>query len=169
MDAYGVAYFWDLSDLRLLEPNRSVAVEAHGEWGARLLRELEAVQRSSWGFFVPPRLGLHVVLVARLGSEAVGSAYLNRLNANVDYGAHVVRRLRRSRVGTRLLHEAASIARGLGHGVMSVVRVFRRVAGTAADGRAVAFYLANCPTWRFGVLRLRRGSGACRTRGASAP
>ena len=77
-------------------------------------KTLKAVQRSSWGFFVPPRLGLHVVLVVRLGSEAVGSAYLNRLNTNVDYGVHAIKRLWRSRVGTRLLHEAARSPRGSG-------------------------------------------------------
>jgi len=159
-EAQSVAYFWDLGRLRLLEPNRDVGVEVLEDWGEAEEREFEAVMRGSWGFYRAPRRGDHLVVLARLGGTAVGLAYLNRRNYNLDYGVHVVRECWRRRIGTRVLGEALSAARELGARYASVVRVYRKLGGTAADRRASFFYRANGPQWRYVVYRVKR---ACRS------
>ena len=155
-EAQSVVYFWDLSRLRLLEPNGDVEVEVLKDWGEAEEREFEAVMRRSWGFYRAPRRGDHLVVLARLEGTAVGLTYLNRRNYNLDYGVHVVREYWRRRIGTRVLSEALSVARELGAHYVSVVRVYRKVGGTAADRRASSFYRANGPRWRYVVYRVRQ-------------
>ncbi len=77
------------------------------------LREVEIVQKSSWGFYMVPRQD-SVLFLARLRGEPVGSAYYHPESSNIDYGVHVVRWLWRRRIGTRLLHEVRRYALGRG-------------------------------------------------------
>jgi len=157
VSAEGILYFWDLSRLSLLKPNEDVVVRAFSSWGDSLAGDIAAVHRSSWGFYVPPRRGVHVVLVAYLSGQPVGAAYLNTANFNIDYGVHCARRYWRMRFGTRVLKEIVDLARGFGARYVSVVRVFRRVKGSGSDRRAVAFYRANKPRYTLRVFRVGGG------------
>ncbi len=136
-----------------LQPNGEVVVEVYPPGEAEPLRMVEAVQRSSWGFYVsPPRESY--VLIAKMGGDPVGSAYYNPVSSNVDYGIHVARPFWRRRIGTRLLVEAARLARRLGKNYLSVVRVLRGVRPTRSDVRAISFYRANNPLDEANVYRL---------------
>ncbi len=154
INAHSILYFWHLNKLHLLEPNHQVEVELYEQWGSTIEEHLRRVQKQSWGFYIPPRAGDHLVLLAKLNGEAVGSTYFNVNNANLDYGVHVVRSHWRKRIGTRILHEAAQQARARGFPYFSVVRVLRRVGGTSSDKRALSFYRANNPFVRLKALRL---------------
>lgn len=154
VNAHSILYFWHLDQLHLLEPNRQVDVELHEDWNSSVEEQLRRVQKQSWGFYISPRAGDHLVLLAKLNGEVVGSAYFNVNNANLDYGVHVVRSHWRKRIGTRLLHEAAQQARIRGFSFFSVVRILRRVGGISSDKRALSFYKANNPSAKLKVLRV---------------
>lgn len=152
-DRWSVVYVYTMES-RLLEPNQDVGVEAYENPSGRLLAEVERVQRGSWGFYAPPRPG-SVVLLARLGSEAVGVAYYHPGSSNIDYGVHVAREYWRRRIGTRLLHEVRKYAQDRGKSWLTVVRVVRGRKPTAADRRAMAFYEANNPQVKLNVYRIK--------------
>ncbi len=160
--ARSLLYLW-FPDAPLLEPHPGVQVRHLDTWTDEDLARFRAIHRASWGFFVPPVRGRHRVLLALLDREPVGLAYWNPANGNLDYGVHVVKTHWRQRIGTRLLHEARTLARRAALPAFTVVRVFRSLRqgpgtpplwGTAADRRAVAFYRANRPSLRFLVVRL---------------
>jgi len=154
VDAKSVLYFWG-SSAEVLEPNREVEVKVYREWSSEDLAAFERVHRQSWGFFVPPRPADHLVIAGFLGGEPVAEAYLNARNFNVDYGVHVAKPYWRRRIGTRILAEILSLARGLGAKRVSVVRVFRSARGTTSDLRAASFYEANRPSLSLEVYRLK--------------
>ncbi|MEB3860731.1 MAG: GNAT family N-acetyltransferase [Desulfurococcales archaeon] len=139
------------TDSRLLEPNTRVSVEVH-EASGYILGSVERVQRSSWGFYMPPLPGSMVIL-ARMHGEPVGVAYYNPASGNIDYGVHVDRRYWRMRIGTRILHEARRLALSGGRKWFTVIRVLRSRRPTAQDRRAIAFYEANNPALGFTVYR----------------
>jgi len=130
-------------------------VEAHEEWNEELEREIKKIQESSWGFYKPPKPGLDVVLLAKLRGKAVGLAYLNKHIWNIDYGIHVVRQHWRKRIGTTLLHAVSRYVASHRGDYFTVVRWFRSSQGTSADRRALLFYMANKPSVRLVVHRLR--------------
>ncbi len=148
-----ILYFWDPVG-RTLEPNYEVEVRSLDSWGQAELRIFQQIQRRSWGFFIPPRVGDHVVMLALLDEIPVGLAYLNRRNFNLDYGVHVVRELWRRRIGTRILKESMNIARKLEGRFISVIRVLRSLRGTTSDRRAISFYRANRPMVKLIIYRL---------------
>ncbi len=156
-DRRSVVYIYSTKDSGLLEPNWSVDVEIHEyeyhNLTSDLLEELRSIQEESWGFYIPP-LENDVVFIARLNNEAIASAYYNPLSSNIDYGIHIVRRLWRRRVGTRVLHEVLSYAKQLGRSWVSVVRVLRGRKPSASDRRAISFYEANNPQAKLNVYRL---------------
>jgi len=154
IDARGVVYWWRVP-AATLEPNREVRVAVFDAWGEEEVAAFREVHRGSWGFFIPPRPRDHLVVVAFLGGEPVGMAYLNVNNFNIDYGVHVVKQHWRKRIGTRILAEALRLAEERGADAASVVRVFRSVKGRADDIRAVKFYRANNPAARMAVYRIR--------------
>jgi len=138
-----------------LQPNGKVVVEVYhpDDIDNELLRMVEAVQRRSWGFYVSPPKDSYVIL-ALLDNYPVGSAYYNPVSSNVDYGVHVARHFWRRRIGTRLLVEAADLARMHGKKYISVVRVLRGVTTTGSDRRAISFYRANHPLAEANVYRI---------------
>ena len=48
----------------------------------------------SWGFFIPPSFKHHLILIAYLRGEPVGSAYLNLHTGNIDFGVTWLRSFR---------------------------------------------------------------------------
>ena len=154
-DRRSIVYIYSTRDSRLLEPNWSINVEIreYHDLTGDLLRELRSIQKESWGFYIPP-LENDVVFIARLNNEAVASAYYNPLSSNIDYGVHVVRRLWRRRIGTRILYEVLSYAKQLGRSWVSVVRVLRGRKPTTSDRRAMSFYEANNPQAKLNIYRL---------------
>ena len=61
------------------------------QYAERAASVVRAVQRSSWGFYVPPPQGDCVLLARTPKGGAVGSAYYNLASSNVDHGIHVSR------------------------------------------------------------------------------
>ena len=144
-----------------LEPNLEVTVEIHPPWSVNddVVAQVSVVQRSSWGFYIPPPSMDYVLLAVLPDGSIVGSAYYNPASSNIDYGVHVSKSYWRHRIGSRLLVETARLASSLGCKWFSVVRVIRGVKLTASDRRAIAFYRANKPMLEFNVYRLKRGDG----------
>lgn len=156
MDARSALYFWDVN-ARTQEPNKDVAVKTLTEWSENDVEAFRRIHRESWGFFIPPRRGDHVVLIALLNDSPVGIAYLNNRNFNIDYGIHVVKSYWRRRMGTALLVKLLELAKFMGASYISVVRVFRSVKGASADMRAAKFYKANNPFTKLSIYRLNSG------------
>jgi len=154
-DRWSKVFIYD-SNNAFLEPNKEVTIEVY-EPGRVDSNIAEAVQRSSWGFYIPPPKEDYV-LIAKLQSEAVGSAYYNPKSSNIDYGVHVSRQYWRRRIGTRLLVEVAKLANNLGNDWVSVVRVIRGKKLTESDKRAIAFYRANKPKQELNVYRVFKPS-----------
>ncbi len=148
-----ILYFWDPAG-RILEPNEEIEVRFLDSWSGTELRIFQQVQKRSWGFFIPPRIGDHVVVLALLDEIPVGLAYLNRRNFNLDYGVHVVRELWRRRIGTKILRESMNLVKKLGGRFMSVIRVLRSLRMTSSDRRAISFYRANRPMVKLIIYRL---------------
>ena len=108
------------------------------------MSRLRRIQLESWGFFIRPSFKHHIILIAYLGDEAVGSAYLNKYTGNRDFGVHVRREFQRRRIGAAILHSARSLFRRLGFSRMSVVRVLRALSKVNESDRiALSFYI-NC-------------------------
>jgi len=151
-DRWSKIFIYDVNNA-FLEPNQEIIIEVY-EPGKVVDNVVEAVQRSSWGFFrQPPREDY--VLIAKLpGGEPVGSAYYNPTSSNIDYGVHVSRPYWRRRIGTRLLVEVAKLAKSLGNEWVSVVRVIRGTRPAQGDRRAIDFYRANKPRQELNVYRL---------------
>ena len=153
INARSILYFWNTST-KTLKPNKDVKLEVYCKWGERELELFKRVHKQSWGFFIPPRLQDHIVILGFLHDEPVALAYLNTNNFNIDYGVHVVRLHWRKRIGTRILAELLKVAKSMGSSNVSVVRVFRSIRGTSSDIRAREFYKANNPLIRMSVFRL---------------
>ncbi len=149
-DQRSCIYIWRIP-ARTLEPNEEVKVDRISSWESdEIFRE---VQRRSWGFYVPPRMGDHLVLLASLSGRPVGLTYLNVRNFNLDYGIHVVRDHWRRRIGTRLLAEAMGLAGEMGAKYLTVFRWLRRRLDSR-DERAMSFYEANRPGWSYMAYRV---------------
>ena len=155
VDAEGILYIWDIGKIDLIEPNKNVDIEVLESWNEDIVQCLENVQKKSWGFFKPPS-NHHVVFIAKINGEAIGSAYLNKLNFNIDYGIHVIKDFWRRRIGTRILHEIVNYVKSARGKYLTVVRVFRKVKGTKQDKIATSFYRANNPSHRFRTFRLKK-------------
>ncbi len=150
-DAISCVWIWDIPS-ETPEPNQEVSINVLESWDDDY--PFKEVQKRSWGFYIPPRHGDHIILLATLGKRPVGVAYLNRKNFNLDFGVHVIKDLWRRRIGTRLIREALMLAEQLGARYLTVVRWLRKP-GSASDRRAVAFYEACNPAWTFFVYRLQ--------------
>ncbi len=149
-DQHSCVYLWELPS-RTLEPNTDVKVEKYETWSSQsVFRE---IQRRSWGFYVLPRKGDHLVLVAILSGRPVGLTYLNVKNFNLDYGVHVVRDKWRRRIGTRLLVEAMDLAKEMGSKYLTMFRWLRRKLDSR-DRAAISFYEANNPRWSYMTYRM---------------
>jgi len=137
--ARSVLIAWDTKGEIPKEGNPAVEIRlASLEMKATLRR----IQRSSWGFFIPPDFERQDVLVAFLDGQPVGSAYLNRLTHHIDFGVHVRREFQRRRVGTAILREALRLCRERGARRMFVTRVLRAIAKiNESDRVALRFYL----------------------------
>lgn len=109
----------------------------------------------SWGFFISPRKGDHIIVLAYLKDLPAGMAYLNKNNFNIEYGVHLVRNLWRKRIGTRVFLEVLNLAKRLGAKYISVVRILRLLTLSSSDRRAILLYKANNPSLRFNVCRIR--------------
>lgn len=110
----------------------------------REISALRQIQKSSWGFFIPPDFKSEDVLIAFFKDQPVGSAYLNRFTGNTDFGVHVMQEFQRRRVGTAILKEALRLYREQGAKRMFVTRVLRAITKINEDDRvALKFYL-NC-------------------------
>jgi len=151
-DRWSKVFIYDVNNA-FLEPNKEVTIEIYE--ADKVGNVVEAIQRSSWGFYRPPPEEDYV-LIAKLQGEAVGSAYYNPKSSNIDYGVHVSRQYWRHRIGTRLLVEVAKLAKNLGNEWVSVVRVIRGKKPAESDKRAIAFYRANKPRKELNVYRVVR-------------
>ncbi len=131
---------WDVTRRLSKEGNPAVVVRADSRNQRALLRR---IQRSSWGFFIPPDFDHHEVLIAWLNDEPVGSAYLNRNMGNLDFGVHVVRERWRQRIGTAILEAARQRCLSWGMPRMTVVRMLRALTRiNPHDRQAWCFYRA---------------------------
>jgi len=139
--ARSVLITWNLREKIPKSGNREVEIKIGSR---RDLSKLRRIQRESWGFFIPPSFKHHIILIAYLGEEAIGSAYLNKYTGNIDFGIHVRREFQRKRIGTAILRSARSIFKKLGFRRMSVVRVLRALSKVNESDRiALSFYI-NC-------------------------
>ncbi len=106
------------------------------------LSKLRRIQLRSWGFFIPPSFKHHLILIAYLRGEPVGSAYLNPRTGNIDFGVHVVKEFQRMRVGAAILRSARKVFLDLGFRRMFVVRVLRALTKVNESDRiALSFYM----------------------------
>lgn len=153
VNARSILYFWD-KDSRILEPNNEVRVVALFDWGDVDIEIFKGIHKRSWGFFIPPRKGDHIITLAYLNDAPVGMAYFNKNNFNIDYGIHVIRDLWRKRIGTSILREILNLEKKLGAEYVSVVRWLRSPRISSSDKRAISFYRANNPFLRLNVYRL---------------
>jgi GNAT superfamily N-acetyltransferase len=153
INARSVLYFWNIN-ARTLEPNKDVKMKTFTEWSENDIETFRRIQKQSWGFFIPPRRGDHLVLTALLNDSPVGMAYLNIHNFNIDYGIHVIKPHWRRRIGTALLTKTLELAKSMGASKISVVRIFRSIKGTYSDMRATKFYKANNPSTKISIYRL---------------
>jgi len=132
---------WNLREKIPKSGNREVEIKIGSR---RDLGKLRSIQLRSWGFFIPPSFKHHMILIAYLGEEAIGSAYLNKYTGNIDFGIHVRREFQRRRIGTAMLRSARNIFKKLGFRRMSVVRVLRALSKVNESDRiALSFYI-NC-------------------------
>jgi len=154
IDAESIFYIWNIPEARPLEPNFDVDIKVFPETAKEVEKAIKQVMKRSWGFVIMPRRDLHLVISAWLNGEPVGIAYLNKLNFNIDFGVHVVRKLWRKRIGTRLLHEVLRLASARGAERATVVRIYRQLGGSPSDKAATSFYRANNPSMMFSVYRL---------------
>ena len=137
--ARSVLIAWDTGSEIPKEGNPDVSVRLASP---EMRKALRRIQESSWGFFIPPDFEKQDVLVAFLGAQPVGSAYLNRLTHHLDFGVHVMREFQRKRVGTAILREALRLCRERGARRMFVTRVLRAITRINEDDRvALRFYL----------------------------
>ncbi len=121
--------------------------------GTKILRR---IQRSSWGFFIPPESSVQEVLVAWLEGEPVGSVYVNRTTGNLDFGVHVVKEHWRRRIGTALVEAARRLCLAQGKFRMSVARVLRALGSfNSHDRRALCFYRATGAQLKWEVRSFR--------------
>jgi len=157
VDAKSILYFWDVSS-ETLDPNNEVNIVKLSRWDDSYIEVFRDIHKSSWGFFIPPRRGDHMVILAYLKDRPVRMAYLNRNNFNIDYGIHVIRSLWRNRIGTRILGEILCEARKLNSNYVSVVRVLRSHNNSSSDKRAISFYRANKPFLRLNLYRISHKS-----------
>jgi len=137
--ARSVLLGWDPSRPIAREPNPSVEIRLAGPGDRPALRK---IQLESWGFFIPPRFDLQDVVIATIDGEPVGSAYLNRITGNVDFGVHVRRAWWRRRIGSTLLEACRERCLELGLPWMTVVRVIPLTKVRESDARALGFYSA---------------------------
>ncbi len=148
-----ILFFWD-AESNFLEPNREVDYKVMEDFDEDVVEAARRIQRRSWGFFIPPDPERHTIILALLDDEAVASAYLNKFTMNIDFGVHVVRDLWRRRIGSGVLRKAWETVIDLGGKYMSVIRVL----GRSGDKRAILFYKANDPSYKYYTYRLiRRG------------
>ncbi|MCD6463151.1 MAG: GNAT family N-acetyltransferase [Thermotogae bacterium] len=103
-------WFWKLEDAPL-KGNMAVEIKIYHKWTEEDLKAFKTVHEKSWGFFMPPRNGDHIVVTGELYGKPVAMAYLNIRNFNIDYGVHVIRSCWRKKIGTRILTECFRIAK----------------------------------------------------------
>jgi len=150
-----ILYFWNQTS-NTLEPNNEVRSTTLFDWSNKEMKIFKQIHKKSWGFFIPPRKGDHIVVLAYLNNAPVGMAYFNKNNFNIDYGIHVMRNFWRNRIGTRILKETLELGKKLGANFISVVRVLRSIKISSADKRAILFYKSNNPFLRLNVYRLSK-------------
>ena len=138
--ARSVLIGWSTEESIRKRANPEVEVKVAGK---EELRALKKIQLESWGFYIPPKPKHHKILIAYLGEEAVGCAYLNKHSGNIDFGVHVRRKFQRKRVGASILHAAQRLFKEMGFKQMYVVRVLRTLTKVnEADKIALRFYTA---------------------------
>ena len=131
---------WDTNSVIPKSGNDDVEVFVNPD---KFRKYARMVMSKSWGYYIAPNLKFQDVIIAFLNSEPVGSAYLNKLTGNIDFGVHVVKSLWRRRIGARLLHECLKLCKSYGFKFMTVVRVINLYKVGEADRRALSFYV-NC-------------------------
>ena len=149
--ARSVLITWNLRKEIPKSGNRKVKIRIASR---KDLKKLRRIQLGSWGFFIPPSFKHHIILIAYLGDEAVGSAYLNKYTGNIDFGVHVMREFQRKRIGTAILHSARNLFKSLGFKKMYVVRVLRTLSKVNESDRIALSFYTNCGG---SVLREYRG------------
>ncbi len=152
--AESILYVWGSSERVKEIKNVSVDVRCLVGWSEDEEQVFRNIHKESWGFYIPPREGEHMVVLALFNNTPAGMAYLNTRNANIDYGVHVKRRYWRKGIGSIILRKCIASAEEMGFKHATVVRVFRKIGGRTDDRRAVEFYKANNPKLRFRVLRV---------------
>ncbi len=139
--AISVLISWDTSQDILKKGNPDVNIRVADE---KNMDDLRVIQKSSWGFFIPPNFRREHVLIAYYGGKPVGSAYLNKYTGNIDFGVHVVKEYQRMRIGAAILEEVLKYFRSRGFKRMFVVRKLRAITKiNESDKVALKFYV-NC-------------------------
>ncbi len=151
-DAEGILFIWLPGRHQVLEPNNEIIIKIKTVNSA--INISRKIQKLSWGFYASPCEN-DIIFIAYLHNEPVGCAYLNRMSHNIDYGIHVIRKMWRKRIGTRILSEILTYAKEKTWPFVTVIRVFRRLGGTKADRIAINFYLRNRPHYVWRVFRLK--------------
>ncbi|HDM24034.1 hypothetical protein DRO02_04160 [archaeon] len=138
--ARSIVIAWDTkTDVK--KYNRRVKVKATKE--VFNLSVLKEIQHESWSFFMRPDPKRHVVLIAYLDDEAVGSAYLNVFSGNIDYGVHVKRDYWNQGIGSSILRKALEFYRRRNFKHMFVIRVLSPITRVGEnDRRALSFYIS---------------------------
>jgi len=157
--ARSVLMSWNTSH-RVGKVNENVSVEVASPSDIKVLR---SIQKRSWGFFIRPNFEKELVLLAFLGKEPVGLAYLNKRTGNLDFGVHVVPEHRRKYVGSTIVTEALKLCRKLGFERMYVVRALRLTKFSTADKVALQFYTstrARVVRFYYGFREARKGRTA---------
>lgn len=155
IDAKSYLWLWR-ADSSLPVGNKYLEIKTYQNWTEKDLKVFKSFHKQSWGFFIPPREGDHMVVTGYLNSEPVAMAYLNLKNFNIDYGAHVVRSCWRQKIGTRILSKCFKIARQNGAKIVTCVRVLRSLKGTASDRRAASFYEKTGNPLKIAVARVKK-------------
>ena len=137
--ARSVLITWDLEEEIPKQGNPDVEIKPASRSD---LSKLRKIQLRSWGFFIPPSFKHHLILIAYLRGEPIGSAYLNPHTGNIDFGVHVVKEFQRMRVGAAILRSARKVFLDLGFRRMFVVRVLRALTKVNESDRiALSFYM----------------------------
>jgi len=135
-----VLIMWNINSQIPKEGNKEIKTIVNDPNCKSLARR---IMRESWGFYIPPNLKYHDVIIGLLNGEPVASTYINKLTGNLDFGVHVIRRFWRRRIGTKILEEARKILLSKGFREMYVVRVINLYKTSEPDIRALSFYV-NC-------------------------
>ena len=153
--AKSYVWFWKVENMPLRIGNRYVYIKLYPTWTDNDLEAFRTVHKESWGFFIPPREGEHMVITANFDEKPVGMAYVNLRNFNIDYGVHVIKSEWRKGIGTRILAECFKMAEENDKEILTCVRVLRSIKGTSADKRAVRFYESIGNPLRINVVKIK--------------